>query len=713
MTLRSLLNALRSTAQRLPSHTSGRRLKFSPRFEALEDRNLLNASPVASLPMGPPRLADSMADIYAHEQRELGASDFDATRILVRFNQEAGDVSNLRVAAGTTIGRELPLVPGLREVRLAPGIGVEQALAAYRANPLVQYAQPNYRVHAQTNPNDPGFGSLWGMHNSGQTGGTPDADIDAPEAWDHWTGNGSTVVAVLDTGVDYTHPDLAANLWTNAGEVNGDGLDNDGNGIVDDYYGANFVYRDENFNPTGDVFDDFFHGTHVSGTLGAVGNNGVGVAGVSWNVRIMTIKFLDAWGYGYTSDAIDGLNYAVSMGAMISNNSWGGGPYDQGLYDAIQSAGQLGHVFVAAAGNWGVDADWDPMYPAAYDLDNIISVAATDHNDQLAYFSNYGASSVDLSAPGVDVYSTLPTYLTEAMWEYGLGTEYGWLSGTSMATPHVAGAAALLRDLYPAWSAQQVKDRLLDTVDPLAGLEGFTVTGGRLNAASALTGTAVPRLRINDATILEENSGGVLATFTVTLSAPSNETVTVAYATAASTATAGSDYASTSGTLTFGPGEVSKDVTVSVLGDRLAEFTEAFFVNLSTPTNANIADGQGLGTITDNEPRISISDVTLAEGANKRTTLFNFTVTLSAAYDQPVTVLFRTADGTARAGQDYVARTGALTFLPNQTSLTVSVEVKGENKREPNETFFVDLFAASANALLSKSRGLGTILNDD
>ena len=150
---------------------------------------------------------------------------------------------------------------------------------------------------------------------------------------------------MIDTGVDYNHPDLAGNMWTNPGEIQADGLDNDGNGIVDDYYGANFVYRDEFGNPTGDPIDDYFHGTHVAGTIGAIGNNGVGVAGVSWNVKIMAIKFLDSCGSGWTSDAIDGLNYAVSKGAMISNNSWGGGPYDQGLYDAIQSAGAAGSRF--------------------------------------------------------------------------------------------------------------------------------------------------------------------------------------------------------------------------------------------------------------------------------------------------------------------------------------------------------------------------------
>src|SRR5262245_39652292 len=320
--------------------------------------------------------------------------DFDESQILVRFRPGA-QAAGLHILDGTNVGRELPLVSGLRVVSLSPEVDVTKALAAYRASPLVAYAQPDYRVHADLIPNDTSFGNLWGMNNTGQTGGSPDADIDAVEAWDNWTGNGSTIVAVIDTGVDYNHPDLAGNMWTNSGEIRDDGIDNDGNGIIDDYFGANFVYRDASGNPTGDPFDDFFHGTHVAGTIGAIGNNSEGVAGVSWNVQIMAVKFLDSGGSGSTSDAIDALNYAVSMGAKISNNSWGGGGFDQGLFDAIQSAGLQGHLFVAAAGNSGLDADSNPMFPAAYNLDNIISVAALDHNDQLASFSNYGANSVD------------------------------------------------------------------------------------------------------------------------------------------------------------------------------------------------------------------------------------------------------------------------------------------------------------------------------
>ncbi|MBL8821928.1 MAG: S8 family serine peptidase [Planctomycetia bacterium] len=685
-------------------------VKLRPGVECLEDRSLPSISPVMILPEGPLQPGASRTEMFVHEEKSY---EYDTSRILVRFRPDVSVLTGMNFFDGATIGRELPMVSGLHEVRLAPGVEVEDALATFRNNPLVQYAQPNFRIQAQVTPNDPSFSSLWGMNNTGQTGGTPGADIDAPEVWNHWTGNGSTIVAVIDTGVDYTHPDLVDNMWTNTGEIPDDGLDNDSNGIIDDYYGANFVYRDEFYNPTGDPLDDHFHGTHVAGTIGAVGNNGIGVAGVSWNVKIMAVKFLDYWGYGYTSDAIDALNYAVSMGAMISNNSWGGGPYDQGLYDAIQSAGLQGHLFIAAAGNYGEDADESPMYPAAYDLDNIISVAATDHNDQLAYFSNYGANSVDLGAPGVNIYSTFPTYLTDAMWDYGLETEYGAISGTSMATPHVAGVASLLRDLHPDWSPLQIKDQLLLTTDSLFSLNGNTVSGGRLNANSAVTGTVSSRLRIADSSVLEGNTGTNELVFEVTLTTPSNDVITVNYSTSNGTALAGSDYQTQSGTLTFAPGEMSKFITVHVNGDRIAEQNETLLVTLSQATNAGIADGLGVGTIVDNEPRISISDVSLNEGGNKQTTVFTFVVTLSAAYDQPVTVSFRTANGTASQGSDYTARSGSLTFAPNETSKSITISVKGDNKREADELFYLDLFGNSSNSVIVRNRGIGTILNDD
>jgi hypothetical protein len=223
-----------------------------------------------------------------------------------------------------------------------------------------------------------------------------------------------------------------------------------------------------------------------------------------------------------------------------------------------------------------------------------------------------------------------------------------------------------------------------------------------------------PSLQINDLSVAEGNTGTASATFTVTLSAVSTETITVAYATANGTATAGNDYQAASGTLTFAPGQTSKTITVRVDGDRLPEPNETFFVNLSSPTNATIADGQGVGTIVDDEPRVSISDVSKKEGNKNQTTLFTFTVTLSAAYDQAVTLSFRTADGTAKTSDnDYVGKTGTLTFAPGETSKTITIEVKGDTKQEANETFYLDLFGLSSNALFTRNRGLGTILNDD
>jgi hypothetical protein len=222
-----------------------------------------------------------------------------------------------------------------------------------------------------------------------------------------------------------------------------------------------------------------------------------------------------------------------------------------------------------------------------------------------------------------------------------------------------------------------------------------------------------PRLRIGDVTVTERNSGAIAAVFTVTLSAPSTQSITVAYATGDGTATAGSDYQAVSGTLTFAPGETSKTLSVLVTGDRSGEPTENFLVNLSGPTNATIADGQGVGTVFDDEPRVSISDVTKTEGKNRQTTLFTFTVTLSAAYDQPVTMSYRTVNGTTTTGDDYVAKSGTITFAPGETTKTITIEVKGDNKREASETFYLDLFGLSSNALFTKGRGTGTILNDD
>ncbi len=431
-------------------------------LEALEDRTLLNGS-----------LAD-------FRSLAIDPTTYDNSSILVRFRPEALDT--LATFPGVVdLGRTLPLVSGLHEVPLPAGMTVEQALAIFQGDDRVLYAQPNYRVHVTLTPNDARFTEQYALNNTGQTGGTPDADIDAPEAWDTYTGNPNTIVAVIDTGVDYNHPDLKANMWTNAGEIPGNGVDDDQNGYVDDIHGYNFVSN------TGDPMDDYGHGTHVAGTIGAVSNNGEGVAGIAWDVKIMAVKFLDSSGSGTLTGAIDALNYAVTNGATISNNSWGGGGYYQPLKDAIASAALKDHIFIAAAGNDTNNNDSNPSYPASYDLANIISVAATDHNDELAYFSNFGALSVDLGAPGVDILSTVPTSgpLSDP-------SGYKKLSGTSMATPHVTGVVALVRGLHPDWTYSQVISQVLNTVDLIPSLDGKTLTGGRLNAAGAVTGTPPP-----------------------------------------------------------------------------------------------------------------------------------------------------------------------------------------------------------------------------
>jgi subtilisin family serine protease len=355
-----------------------------------------------------------------------------------------------------------------------------ETLSQLRADPRVRYAERNYRVHAADHssaPSDPAFHQQWALDNFGQTvngaTGTADADIDAKEAWTATRGDANVVVGILDTGLDLGHPDLAGNTWVNPGEdcagCRSDGVDNDGNGYVDDWRGWDFVGNDNN--PT----DDNGHGTHVAGIIGAVGDNGVGLSGVNWDVQLMPLKFLDAAGSGTTADAIEALLYATANGADVTNNSWADAPFSQAMLDAIQQADAADSLFVGAAGNDGLDRDIYTDYPAAYDAPNVVVTAATDSNDARAWFSGYGARTVDLGAPGVNIYST---------WRLG---NYRYASGTSMATPHVAGAAALAKAAFPGASDLGLKALLLRTTDANASLTGRTTTGGRLNADTAVT----------------------------------------------------------------------------------------------------------------------------------------------------------------------------------------------------------------------------------
>lgn len=625
---------------------------------------------------------------------------YDTTSVLVKFVTSVNPSGFL--PAGALIRKQMPLVPNLYQVNVPAGKSFADTITALKANKHVVYAQPDYRLSSNQLPNDTGFTSEWGMYNTGQTGGTLSADIKAPAAWDISTGSGKTIVAVIDSGVDYNHPDLKANMWVNAGESPGNGIDDDKDGFIDDLNGYNFV------GSNGNPMDDNSHGTHVAGTIGAVGNNGIGVRGVNWTVQIMALKFLDSTGSGSTSNAINALNFAVSHGAKISNNSWGGsGSFNQALSDAITNAQNAGHIFVAAAGNSSANNDSTPTYPASFTQDNIIAVAATDKNDSLASYSNYGSTSVDIAAPGSSIYSTLPN------------NSYGLMSGTSMAAPHVTGAVALLWDAHPSWTYKQVINQILGNTDLLASLSGKVATGGRLNiqkAMSNLPAPSAPTLSIGSASVTEGNSGTVSANFTVTLSAASANSVTVNYSTADGTATiAGSDYAAASGTLTFAPGETSKTISVLVNGDKLVESNEQFYVNLAGASNANIATSQGTGTILNDDAApltVGIANASVIEG-NSGTANATFTISLSAAATQNVTVSYATSDGNAVSGSDYLAATGSVTFFPGETSKTVVIKVNGDTLVESNETFFVTISNPVNVNLGSSVKATGTIQNDD
>ncbi|MGA2139973.1 MAG: S8 family serine peptidase, partial [Verrucomicrobiia bacterium] len=410
-----------------------------------------------------------------------GSATFQSDRILVK-PKKGHRVSELvahHTSLGATIHRTFPRFGNLQVVRLPAGVSVQQAITHYQQSGLVEYAEPDYQVHAILTPNDPRYldGSLWNLYNYGQNGGTPHADISAPAGWDTRTSANPIIVAVIDTGVWYTHPDLAPNMWVNPC------VSCPVNGVVypNDVHGINAITG------SGDPMDDFFHGTHCAGIIGAVGNNSVGVVGVAWNVRIMACKFLDSSGTGSTSDAIECIDYAVSKGAKLLSNSWGGGGYSQALFDAIAAARDADVIFVAAAGNNSSNNDSSPFYPAGYALSNLVAVAATDHNDLLASFSNYGANSVTLGAPGASIFSTLPTISTPGMQQDGLPTSYGILSGTSMACPHVSGALALVRAQFPDLTYADAITELRATVDPISSLTGKTATGGRLNLQKLLT----------------------------------------------------------------------------------------------------------------------------------------------------------------------------------------------------------------------------------
>jgi len=673
------------------------------------------------------------------EDRRMLAAAFLNNEVLVQFAPTANAAAKAAARAAVG-GRAIEAIQtaamrsqglgSLERVSLGRGVTLDRAIAALSNRPGVVFAEPNWKLSTTAASDDSYYTTssrLWGMYGddqptpTGPSGTTNQFGSQAEKAWAaELTGSRDVYVGIVDEGVDFNHPDVAANMWVNPFDLPGDGLDNDGNGYADDVRGWDFYSNDASvFDGTGDD-----HGTHVAGTIGGVGGNGAGVAGVSWNVTMIPTKFLGTDG-GTTTAAIKALDYLTDLktrhglNIVASNNSWGGGGYSSALHSAIIRGANAGILFVAAAGNSAVDTDVTANYPSNYSTlvgtsttraaayEAVISVAALTSTGGLASFSNYGATTVDIAAPGASINSTLP------------GGGYGAYSGTSMASPHVAGTVALLAAARPDATAADIRGAILATARATSSLAGRTVTGGRLDVAAAANVAPPVDIAISGGSVVEGNTGVTQLAFTVTLSAVAASTVSVNYATANGTAMAGGDYLASSGTLSFLPGETVKTVLVDVLGDTAYETNEAFSVVLSAASaNARITTASATGIIANDDsqpppaatPTLAISSVAALENAGT----FVFTVTLSTASSSRVTVRFGTINGTAKAGRtgDFTSASGTLTFNPGETSKTIAVAVRNDTLVEADETFFIDLSRASG-ATIAVSRGTGTIRNDD
>ena len=417
-------------------------------------------------------LEDSISS-SSNENKIYSSTKSTNNELFVRFTIENPNSSqialNLHAQINATVIKDYDEISGLQLVKIPENMSLTDAINIYSQNSHVLYAEPNNVYQISLIPNDPGFNNQWGLYNYGQIvhgiWGTSGADINAINAWDISTGSSNVIIAVLDTGIDLNHVDLRGNLWINRGEIPNDGIDNDGNGYIDDYYGWDF-YNNDN-----DPSDDNGHGTGVAGVIAAFGNNSRGITGVMWNAQIMALKFLDKNGYGTDEDALKAILYANKMGAHIINNSWNGGNYSKVLKDAITISNAL---IVCAAGNDGMNNDIFPDYPASYTSSNIISVAATDMEDYITYFSNYGISSVDVAAPGINIYTTRP------------GNRYGFFTGTSMSAAFVSGLAGLIKSFRPDLTNIQIKNTIMNNVDVKSSLIGKILTGGRINAYKSL-----------------------------------------------------------------------------------------------------------------------------------------------------------------------------------------------------------------------------------
>jgi len=429
--------------------------------------------------MGPMTVAEKKKPATVQEIALSETRSFGRPEVLVKFksgvSQEA--IERLTATLHDRVEDRIENVDGLEAIDDLDNEDAATVASEYQQLAEVEYAEPNFEIELDEAeaplvpvlPHDPQFNDQWALANSGQRGGKQGADISAPLAWATTTGSEKVVVAVLDSGVDYTHEDLIQNMWMRPADM-APYQDNE-LGTIDDEHGFNAI------DSASDPMDDNGHGTHCAGIIGAEGENNLGIAGVNWKVKIMPLKFLNSGGFGSTKDAIEAINYVIErkkagVNVRIISASWGSTQRSRALGDVIRKAYENDILFIAAAGNASTNNDRTPHYPSSYP--SVVSVAALDRHDELAKFSNYGVKSVAIAAPGVDILST---------W---LGDAYEEKSGTSMATPVVSGVAALILAEHPRLSVDDLKKKLLASTDPIVALKGKTVTGGRINAAKAL-----------------------------------------------------------------------------------------------------------------------------------------------------------------------------------------------------------------------------------
>jgi subtilisin family serine protease len=561
----------------------------------------------------------------------------------------------------------------VQHVKLNKGETVEAALERYRHNPAVEYAEPNYIYQLAAIPNDTLFTSLWGLRNTGQnvsgTVGTADVDIDAPEAWDITTGSSNVIIGVIDTGIAYDHPDLAANIWKNPGETPNDRIDNDGNGLVDDVFGYDFRSGDS------DPMDPVGHGTHVAGTIGAVGNNNSGVAGVMHKVKLMALKASDENGSLPEDAILSAIDYAIEKDARVINASFTrGGKCSKAEYAALSKANAKGVMVLAAAGNQNSDSDEDGnrVFPAGYSVDtspdcgpalpNVISVAAINQTGAKAGFSNFGASSVQIAAPGVNINSTKPGTPSAT-------SDYQFLSGTSQATPHVTGVIGLLLSVNLNLTVAQIRNAILNTGDVSSQLKGLVSTGRRLNAFNALNSIA-PTFAVM---VAKNGTGTGTVTSTpagINCGGDCNQrfsggtTVTLT-----ATPTSGSVFTGWSGGGCNGTGACVVSTTVTITANFNLPAPPPFTVTVSK-------NGTGAGTVASNPVGITCGAACTAtySGGTR--------VTLTARADAGSVFTGWSGGGCAGAGTCVVPITNAVTATftvipPQQITVTVNKDGTG------------------------------------